>query len=260
MIQIIVFSKDRPCQLDALLRSIDDHYLIEHKTNIIYKAIDDDYSRGYAKCRELHSNVNWVPEENFRHNTNVLSTQHQRPYTTYFTDDDVVTGEFNVDTTFNRFESDTSILALSLRMGLNIDVHYVNDHKQPGPKSCVWNWRNFPDLWDWGYPMSIQGNVFRTNDLRGYVTKLIYDNPNYFEGAMYQKPLKAPYLICYPRSKVIGLQMNRVVESHSNRCGNHHQKYMNEKWMNGKRIRLAPLYDLIPSSPDLEVELEFEDG
>ena len=56
---IIVFSKDRACQLDALLRSIDVYFNVPHRLHILYTTTSLEYERGYDVLRR------WNPEDSF---------------------------------------------------------------------------------------------------------------------------------------------------------------------------------------------------
>jgi len=258
MVQIIIFSKDRAFQLDALLRSIKELYHVLYTINVLYTYSNSFYKCGYSLCQMHHRDINWVLQENFKTDTEDLINVHHSKYVSFFTDDDLIKRDVYYDETFKQLDGNANILTLSLRLGLHCHRNYVNNNETPPPKSIIWNWKNYPPLSDWGYPMSIQGNVFRAVDLKGYTSKLNYNTPNTLEGSMYHKPLSQPLMACYEKSKVVCLQINRVADS-INRAGNVHQDYLNKMFLEGLKMKLQPIYDMPDQdSSDFETQVEFE--
>src|SRR5216117_3630617 len=62
VLDVIAFSKDRPAQLDLLLRSIRRFAGDGTRTAVVFTASDPLYDRGYAVVREEHAWVDWVDE------------------------------------------------------------------------------------------------------------------------------------------------------------------------------------------------------
>jgi len=261
MIQIIIFSKDRPCQLDALLDSIKWFYGVPSFINILYLYSNDFYSKGYNQCMAdyiINKNIEWHCQLNskdgFKAQIENLSIKNNCEYITYFTDDDIIKSKFQYDEIFKQFENNKDILTLSLRLGLHVNFNYVNQEYTPSPVTNLWEWRKYPPLSDWGYPMSIQGNIFRREDIIPCIKRIHFDCPNNFEGSMYHSPINKPYMLCYPKSKVLGLQLNRVASTSTNRSGNISIEHLNKEYLNGKRLDFRKLCDVDFNSPDIELK------
>ena len=66
MLNIIVFSKNRSCQLELFLRSMKLYFkeFNEHKINILYTYSNDKFKEGYDKVISIHNdkNINYIKE------------------------------------------------------------------------------------------------------------------------------------------------------------------------------------------------------
>ena len=72
MIDTIIFTKDRACQLDLLLQSIVKNGNNLFNINILYEASSQEYKDGYLKVSERfpsYERFNWVEEEDFEKDT-----------------------------------------------------------------------------------------------------------------------------------------------------------------------------------------------
>jgi hypothetical protein len=64
MIDLVVFSKDRPAQLDLLLSSVE-RFFAEWRDaglTVVHVATDDAAAHGYARVRALHPEIAFVDE------------------------------------------------------------------------------------------------------------------------------------------------------------------------------------------------------
>src|SRR5689334_243855 len=62
MISLIVWSKDRACQLDLLLRSIKRNIPNTFDVNVIYKASSSEYQDAYNQCLNIHNGASFFGE------------------------------------------------------------------------------------------------------------------------------------------------------------------------------------------------------
>jgi hypothetical protein len=77
MLNIIVFSKDRACQLELFLRSMKYYFkeFYESKINVLYTYSNDSFKNGYDKLIEIHNddNINYIKETtNFKNHVLML--------------------------------------------------------------------------------------------------------------------------------------------------------------------------------------------
>ncbi|MGI9388094.1 MAG: glycosyltransferase family 92 protein, partial [Methyloligellaceae bacterium] len=65
-IAVVIFSKDRACQLEALLRSMSRFLEHPHETTVLYTASDQSYQTGYDALSGSYPSLNWVRETDFK--------------------------------------------------------------------------------------------------------------------------------------------------------------------------------------------------
>ena len=68
MLRVIIPSKDRPAQLDLLLRSIK-RFSLDWSDNsifILYRTTTDEFAAGYKKLMEEHPQFVYCEEDSFR--------------------------------------------------------------------------------------------------------------------------------------------------------------------------------------------------
>src|SRR3954462_9755162 len=131
-LQVTVFSKDRPAQLELLLRSLKRFWSgwEQHRIAVLYAATNDEFRRGYDEVRSLHPEFGYVAEagsgKSFR--DHVLALFGSEPYVAYLVDDNVFTRPFDLDRPeFRRLAGDGEVMALSLRMAPHMDYCYPAD-------------------------------------------------------------------------------------------------------------------------------------
>ena len=100
MLNIIIFSKDRACQLELLLRSMKLYFaeFSQHKINILYTYSNDSFKKGYEKLFKIHNdtNINYIRETaKFKEHV-VLLLNQDNPYTILFVDDVVFKNPFTL--------------------------------------------------------------------------------------------------------------------------------------------------------------------
>lgn len=236
---IIVFSKDRPCQLEAFLRSYYRHITFPNPT-VIYTYSQPDYYDGYQILAAEYSDVKFVMERRFK--SDVLKSVDTRdPHTVFFVDDIVVRRDFSWDGEEVRyFDAHPEILTLSLRLSPKITYCYSMNIPTPVPaldENYTWAWHSCKG--DWGYPMSVDGHIFRTNEILPLLQLLDYKKPNTFEAALAGHPLNKPKMMCLKEHAIINIPQNIVQVEWSNRQqrGLTAQE-LNQKFLDGYRINI----------------------
>ncbi len=257
MIDVLIFSKNRACQLDLLLRSIYDNFPMFKfgaKMHILFKADSDEYDKGYRKLMK-NGNLNLIwHEEDIAFKDEVMQIVHgfDEPHTLCFVDDDVVIKSVNVISMLQIFDRNPEVNALSLRMGKHINYCYAKDTPQQIPefimdkeKVLKWNWVQAEH--DWGYPMSLAGNIYRTEELVPLWEKLPFNGPNYIEGymAMNAPADDRPFQITYAYQRVYNIANNLVQTVCKNRHADKPEdapEVLNELYLKGFRIQTSTLY------------------
>ena len=259
MINVIIFSKDRACQLDLLIRSLKKHWKIKAVFNISYHYSSEEYRKGYDKLREKYNFVEFYLRKDCK-NDIVELLRSEAKYTAFLTDDDVFVGGFEEDPLFKKFEKlalvKNNILCFSLRLGKNIKYSYTLDKKEKVPIAMrlanKWRWKTCAI--DWGYPMSIDGHIFLSDDIVPLIKTKEFSNPNKLEEAMALDTIDKPFMMCYDKPKLINLAMNRVQDTFSNRCGNISTGYLNGRYLNDEVIALEPIEEFAETINSCHVE------
>lgn len=264
MIPLLIFSKDRACQLDALLQSIQRHaQAILHPVCVLWVGSETSYDLGYSQCRRDHTEVHFFHETVFR--TQVLDWLEDGgdPLVCFMTDDDLLyrdVGEAPEQAMLN-----LEILTFSLRMGTTThDYCYPLDQAQPLPTTVpldvyeTWRWQDHS--FDWGYPMSLDGSVFGATDLLSILNNSVgnWTNPNTLEDVLaHNANLFGRALVAaYRESCLVGLPANRVQDGHPNRVGSGPSAdALNRRYLNGERIDLDALDFSSVRAAHAEIEL-----
>lgn len=261
MLNITIFSKNRACQLDLLLRSIKRFFQDwrAFQFNLLYTYDSDFFAKGYEILKKEQPEFNYVKEKDFK--TDVINlVSSDKPYTMFYVDDNVYKRPFSIlCLEFKKFKETTSIVTLSLRMDPGIQRCYTMNLNTPPPKFIehgLWEWRG--QQGDWGYPMSIDGSIFRTQQLLPLLLDLPYNSPNTMEGVLANRPINLPYMLCFQESVVINIPANKVQNDNNNRHGNITAEYLNREYVSGKRIQLESLLSEKYIAPHHEVSLLLE--
>lgn len=263
MINIIVFSKDRACQLELFLRSIKQYFLEfnEYKINILYTFSDSKYEEGYKKVMNIHDdkNIVYIKEyQDFKRHI-LLLLDPNNPYTVFFVDDIVFKNQFTLKSKqFKLFELNDEILTLSLRLNNYLTYCYAARVRMEPPQFENNNsYRWYGQQGDYGYPMSLDGHFFRTNDIL-FITRMIqFKNPNSYESILAGYPLNRPKIICFEDSIIINNPINKVQDFNNNHHGNILAEFLNDKFLEGKIIDLEDFKGIKNTSVHQEIDVNF---
>jgi hypothetical protein len=224
MLNIIVFSKDRACQLELFIRSMKFYFkeFYEHKINILYTYSNDKYKEGYEKLFTIHNdkNINYIKEINFKEQVLTL-IDINNPYTIFFVDDIVFKNHFSIESEkFKIFSKSDDILTLSLRLHPYLTYCYPAKINMRSPRldsNSTFKWEE--ETGDYSYPMSLDGHFFRTNEIYSLSKILNYSNPNSYEGILASYPLNRPKMICFEESIIVNNPINKVQNYNNNIFG-----------------------------------------
>jgi hypothetical protein len=229
-----IFSRDRSCQLELLLRSTKEYYKEYNTTkiNVLYTYSTEFFKAGYDKLIEEYPEINFLKETNFKSDLISLINQKYK-YTIFFVDDQLFKEPFSLEELPSDFDD---IACVSLRLHPRLDYCYtMNTHMKPTYKT-IWEWKNC--LCDYGYVMSLDSHVFLTTEIYSKIFSLHYSNPNSLEGILACYPINKPCMMCYDKSKTINNPCNKVQTNNPNRHGNISEEYLNQEYLNNNIIEL----------------------
>ena len=261
MINIIIFSRDRGAQLELLLRSMKIHFN-EWKTskiNILYTYSNNLFNEGYKITKKLHPEFNYKLEKNFKNDLIPLIDKNKK-FSVFFVDDIIFKEDFSLfDDKIKILENDKNILCLSLRLHPHLTYCYPARVKMVNPKpdeNNKFNWIN--KTGDYSYPMSLDGSIFRTNEILPILLHLNYNNPNTLESRMASNPIQKPFMLMYEKSKIINNPANKVQTFNENIHGNISAEFINNQYLNGKKISLKNSIGINNISCHQEIDIIFD--
>lgn len=275
MIDTLIFSRDRPMQLDACLRSLAASSEQFGYPNVVAQATRPEYLEGYALIGKEHQ-ATIIPESIFANDV-VRVLERCGDYVLCLCDD-AITFARNEDDLRQAFTSD--VICLCLRLGKNTtychprDLHHgLPDFEERDP-FIVWDWHGPTpdgDLFDWqgkegdfGYPYSLDGTIHRRDSLLEWISGGSFINPNQMEGcvvhAIGQRRDLPPLMAAFPHSIQVGLPINVVNQTHGNRFGLAYPvetAELNERFLRGERIDIDAMDFSNIRGAHQEVKLEF---
>jgi len=243
---IIIFSKDRGCQLELLLRSMKIHFKEwdKQKISILYTYSNVPFKNGYEITKKLHPEFNYVLEKDFK--KDLLSLMDKTiELSTFLVDDIIFKEDFSMgDEKIKQIEEDGDVLCLSLRLHPNLTYCYpakvkmISPYLHSGyvPKHNKFTW--YGKTGDFGYPMSLDGSIFRTYDIMVRLEKLNYNNPITLESNLAASPIMRPIMMMFDKSIIVNNPVNKVQTFNQNVHGNISADFINEQYLKGKKISL----------------------
>jgi len=264
-LKIIVFSKDRPMQLDLFLKSFGKNCKDSRiaDLSVLYQTSNEDFEEGYRQVAIENSQHSYIKESNFYQNTLNLIENHEQII--FATDDTIWISEFNLVEPSKILAKDNDMIGFSFRLGTNIQYCYSLNQPQSIPnfetvkKNIIrfcWTSGNL----DFAYPLEISSSLFSLKNIKKCLNGKTFSNPNNLEDALASSLrlfLEKPFLGCYEQSVAFGNPLNDVAK-HGNRFSQK-EKFSSEemltKYQNGFRVNLDILDGFVPVAPHQEFEL-----
>jgi hypothetical protein len=267
---LIIFSKNRACQLDLLLTSIQKFAPnLFDNINVLYTGTDE-YLAGYDKLIDLRSNIKFIKETNFRNDVLMLLDESYT-HTSFLVDDAVFHKQVLATKEDICSKITDDVVCFSLRLGKNCtyshpaNLHYsLKEHENLGDM-FKFNFRE-QQAGDFKYPLSVDGHIFNTKLIKMLTLGIAFNNPNSFESALQSfiwATLLPNNLVCFNESKIVSIPVNLVNTTFKNRHGLEFfisEKELNDKFMSGYVIDLDNLDFNNINGPHKEIKYEFKKG
>ena len=260
----MIFSKNRACQLDCLLRSLRDNLTGPFKRIfIVYKATGNSFREGYQKliAKRIHDNLHWIEEGSFKSDVlNVMQKIPNESYLMFLVDDNVFYRRFNV----------SPIASIFGKRHLFISLRCSRDYKddiQPKflktEKYLEWRWTfHSTPRGKWNYPFSVDGNIYRKDLMCRLLKSLDFKAPNSFESALHSKRwgLNVRWrdkALAPLESVVFNNPLNKVQTEGETWHKGPTAEQLNEKYCEGFIIDNLPFYSARPDSAHFNVDISF---
>lgn len=235
----LIFSRDRACQLDALLRSISRNApQLYSRITVYYKATSEEHHRGYAKCmvkNNFPGRIFFVPEGTVAIQELVRSFVRSDEFISFLVDDDII---------YRPAPVIIHDFPYSLRLGVN--TRYCHAQGQPqrrpilhpdGRGAYRFNWTKAEG--DFGYPFSLDGTIYHTVHIDHLISRIEFDSPTRLEAAMDANKMRITWdsVYCGEHSCLVGLPHNRVTEWAGNPVsGRYTTEELNRAFLMGHEI------------------------
>jgi hypothetical protein len=259
----VIFSKDRPIQLYALLESFIDCVLNYQCIFILYKCSDERYERAYLEIRQRFENSKFIffCEHHFRSDL-VRIIDAIKSERIFFLVDDII---FINKVDFAELNSfDLGCYVPSLRLGMQLTYCYPSQSRQNLPLLISSNnEKQFGNIWrwskgefDWKYPLSLDGNVFYTRELTIMISQIQFKGPNSLEAKLqlYNPIFIKRWGVCCATSRLINIPSNRVQSEIDNISGDLEAAKLLNKWNEGYKIHTKQLYNINSTSVHQDIE------
>jgi len=243
----IIWSFNRACQLDLLLRSQYKYATGIHRTTVLYRADGEKHVEAYKKLVLVYDNiVSFVEEKDFKQDITRILDESDAKYILGNSDDNAWVDYVDV----NGITPDHGEVAISLR--LNPRINYCQPASSPAirgseikqfPNGALGiDWMDDESTWCWAYPHPCDSHIY----LKWYFEKILrggdFHNPRTMELHMDSKRREAPPVIGFRKhSKLLSIANNCIQDGSSNPAGDASPNTLCDKYLSGQRISLGCL-------------------
>lgn len=269
VVDIVVFSFDRPMQLYAFLESTYRYLDGLGEVTVIYRSSDNHYKEAYDQVQTTFPEVTFVaqgsaPKQDFKPLLMNVLDHVQSAYIAFAVDDIIVKKEANLSECIRLLEK-TEAHGFYLRLGMHINYCYA----WACPLQCppltfitdnVAMWKIKEGKRYWGYPSTVDMTIYRTDYIIRTFGSLVFTNPNTLESSWdrISGPLKKQNGLCFDESIVVNIPLNIVQDTCKNRYMHEWDKEsLLKKFQEGFKIDIQPLYGIKNNSAHYEFPLSF---
>lgn len=254
-IDVVIFSKDRACQLELLLRSIQDNFKELDNITIICKGTTDEYVAGYLKVANMYQQFKWIPENNLVKDLVSVIKSFNKKYSMMFVDDEIIMRDHSIKPLLDVLDTNDDVHCATLRLGKNIgDYCYscgivapVPTLEDIGNDVYKWDWTLGDQRVDWYYPSCVNSHIYRTDFLKQWVTTIEFSNVNDLEGVLNSnRGSFKKQMICMSLSKVASIS-NNLTQTGTNKHSDKKEfslEVLNKKFLDGYVIDSADFYNI----------------
>lgn len=267
--ECVVFSKNRALQLHALLTTYYEKVASPVPLYVLYQTTDPSHQKAYEEINSLFPNhqISLIKQGNdysFREDLLNLLEVLTAEKVFFLVDDILFIEDFDIR---DFVEFDTDKFVPTLRMGLNLKKCYTVQKEQPLPglmadviddkDKIVWKWNQ--GVYDWSYPVSLDGHFFSTQEIIAMIQLLDFSAPNTLEDQLqkFRRFFSSRLGVAYKKSRIVNIPCNKVQEENKNLCGNIHQDFLLEQWQKGYQMDFKSLYCFMNESAHQEIPFNF---
>lgn len=272
----LVFSRDRPLQLDGALRSLHRHCrdAAGLRLTVVYRATSRAQRSAYAVLARDHgATARFVAESSFEDDVRQALDGSGADDATVLllVDDVVVVRPFSLAGAAEALRRDERALALSLRLGSNTTFVQPRREVVQAPELALVGGDGddalFRTTWtdahgDFGYPFDISCSVYRGSDMANALRDVRFDGPNMLEHRLWERRAAfadhRPRLLLHRRARAFAIPANRVQHVAPNPTSGrirHSPHRLLRAYRRGWRLDVAAYDGFSPPTCHFEIDL-----
>ena len=250
---MVIWSKDRPMQLDALLTSTEMFFKNIDNIYILYNCSNDQFKQGYSKLmhKRFILNIAWFKEISFNKDIKRILKSINTEYVFGNSDDNIFIRD--VDFGHLPFDYGDDIAAFSLRLGRGLS-HCQPAHLDMAEPDYIFSGNKKYIKWDWVkgdkrvcyyYPHPVDSNIYKTEYLHNLIKDAEFDNPYHMELYMDNHRLDdKPYMLAFDKPRLLSIANNEIGQGGQNTAGTQSVEKLNEMYLDGWVIDPSNLYGI----------------
>jgi hypothetical protein len=271
----LVFSRDRPLQLDGMLRSLRRHCrdLAELRLTVVYRATSRHQRSAYAVLARDHvATARFVPESSFEDDVReaLVGSDRDDALVLLLVDDVVLVRPFTLAAAATALGSQDRALALSLRLGHNTTFVQPRGEIVPAADLALVGGDGDDALlrtrWteaqgDFGYPFDLSCSLYRGADITDALRDIRFDGPNLLEHRLWERReafVDRPFLLLHRRARGFAIPANRVQDVAPNPTSGsarHSPQRLLQAYRRGWRLDVAAYDGFSPPTCHFEIDL-----
>jgi hypothetical protein len=256
----LVFSKDRPYQLDAFLRTAKDNAGISLADVSVLYRYTGEFKDDVEVVKSENPEVKFINQNDFRSDVISWIDNVDTDVVSFATDDALFTRNVPSDLIRDILIANENVVTFSLRMGLHLDHCYPTNSPQRIPNGQIQNemfvWSTEHADGDWGYPLSVDGHVFRRDFVKSMFEAFTFSNPNSLESNWQSlRRMVSPVACCFLKSCYFNVPLNKVQDDYNNRCGSVDSFELLKTYRSSVRLTTSDFRNFINTSAHQEVKI-----
>lgn len=210
---LYIFSKNRACQLDALLCSLVQYgYHKDYDIEVLY-TYEERYKDSYNTLINSWPEIKFTFETNFR--TQFIDTVQKYEYICTSTDDQFWFSESDIKAVETALQES---FCFSYRYGMNTvlqdpfnNIYQTRLYAEQKDGYIKWNFLDYPPLYNYGFPLAIDAHVYKTSRLLPLIEQIDFNNPTQLESNLFQfREYIFPYITSFNESVSVNVPLNNM--------------------------------------------------
>lgn len=207
---LLIWSKNRACQLDALLTSVK-KYLTFREIAVLYTH-DFNFKEGYDLCNSNHKDVLFKKEKNYREDTIELAGSYSK--VCFSTDDMIVFNSVKNMDEISDILTDSPYNVFSFRLGYNTCLQdnktYALIPERKTEELLFWRPYYYNHWLNYGYPLALDMHAYNRDFIIPLLNKIEFNTANELEGRLQPYTGLVDMLFCPKESVAVNCPLNNM--------------------------------------------------